>query len=453
MTMIYTRKLSALIFFINCAWFPTSSFSEEAVTNQEPGKEIAQENWNAKFQGTYIGQLKPSINAPYSGDFSLLQKREVSYSTTLTAYLGFRSWKTGEIYFNPEMIEAVAFSNLHGLGGLTNSEQQKTSGPKPKFYRARIFLRQTFGLGGEQTAVESGPNQLAGMVDRKRWVVTVGTLSPLDIFDLNAYAHDPRTQFTNWAFFTHGSYDYASDARGYTNGAAIEYYNDDWALKLGRFQGPIQSNGLPLNSRLSAYHGDEIELEHAHQIAGQPGKLRLLGFRNREVMGRFDEAISYAAANGGTPDVGNVRKTNVKYGFGLNLEQSIRRDVGIFARASWADGKSETYSFTEVENSMSAGIVVQGDRWSRSKDTLGFAVAQNGLGKDHRNYLSLGGSGAFIGDGRISYRPERIAEIYYNISVLKRTSVMLGFQRIANPAYNSDRGPVNVGTLRIHTEF
>ena len=452
--MSFIKHLIAVILIAASSWLPTNSFAEEnSLKDAETTKTVAPENWNAKFQGTYIGQLKPSFNAPYSGDFSLMPEREVSYSTTLTAYFGFRPWKSGEIYFNPEMIEAVAFSNLHGLGGLTNAEQQKTSGRKPKFYRARVFLRQTLGLGGEQDAVESGPNQLAGMVDRRRWVVSVGTMSPLDIFDINAYAHDPRTQFVNWAFFTHGSYDYASDARGFTTGAAIEYYHDDWAVRVGRFQGPIQSNGLLLNSRLTAFHGDEVEFEHTHSLGGQPGKIRLLGFRNREIMGRFDDAIAFAAINGGTPDVGNVRRTNVKYGFGLNLEQSIRSDVGIFARASWADGKSETYSFTEVENTISAGMAVKGTRWGRSKDTLGFAIAQNGLNKNHRDYLALGGVGAFIGDGRLTYRPERIAEFYYNVHLSRLSSLMLGFQRIENPAYNSDRGPVNVGTLRLHTEF
>lgn len=450
---IKKRTMAALL-IAAASWLPNCSFADEKSSpDAEPSKEVEQENWNAKFQGTYIGQHKPSFNAPYSGAFSLSPDRETSFSTTLTAYLGFRPWKTGEIYFNEEMISTFAFSNLHGLGGLTNAEQQKSNYRKPKYYRARIFLRQTFGLGGEQDAVESSPNQLAGMVDRRRWVVTVGTISPLDIFDVNAYAHDPRTQFVNWAFFTHGSFDYASDARGYTTGAAVEYFHDDWAFRVGRFQGPIESNGLRLNSRLGLFHGDQAEVERSHSIYGQPGKIRLLGFRNREIMGRFDEAIAFAAANGGTPDVGNVRRTNLKYGFGLSLEQSLRSDVGVFARASWADGKTETYSFTEVENSLSAGVSVKGDRWGRSKDTFGFAVAQNGLRGDHRNYLSLGGFGAFIGDGRLNYRPERLAELYYNVSLHKTTSLMLGYQRIVNPGYNADRGPVNVGTLRLHTEF
>lgn len=447
------RVITALLIAAS-SWSPAISLAEEkSFSSAEPTKEISQENWNAKFQGTYIGQHKPSFNAPYSGDFSLLPARETAYTATLTAYLGFRPWKTGEIYFNPEMIEAFPFSNLRGLGGLTNGEQQKNSGRKPKFYRARIFLRQTFGQGEGQDAVESGPNQLAGMVDRRRWVVTAGTLSALDIFDVNAYAHDPRTQFVNWTFLTHGSFDYAGDARGYTHGAALEYYHDDWAFRVGRFQGPIQSNGLALDRRLSVFHGDVAEVERSHSIYDQPGKIRLLAYRNREVMGRFDEAIAFAAANGGTPDVGNVRRTNLKYGFGVSLEQSLRSDVGVFARASWADGKTETYSFTEIENSLSAGVVIKGDRWGRPNDTFGFAVAQNGLKGQHRSYLSLGGFGAFIGDGQLNYRPERLAELYYNISLHKTTSLMFGYQRIANPAYNADRGPVNVGTMRLHTEF
>jgi high affinity Mn2+ porin len=430
---------------------PLIAHAEETVVDQE--QSVPEETWNAKFQATYLWQKKPSFHAPYTGTNSLLPDREHAYSFTATAFLGYRPWQGGELYFNPEMIQAVPFSNLHGLGGLTNGEQQKTSGPNPVFYRARLFLRQTFGFGGGQDAVESGQNQLAGMVDKRRLVVTAGNLGVIDIFDNNAYAHDPRTQFTNWTFLTQGAYDYAADARGYSWGAAVEYYDDDWAFRIGRFMVPIQSNGLKLDTRIGKYHGDQFEIEHSHTIGGQPGKIRFLAFRNLENMGSFSDAIAYAQANGGTPDVANVRKDNVKIGYGLNLEQAFRSDVGLFARASWNDGNTETYSFTEIENSISTGVAVKGDSWGRSEDTFGLAVAQNGLNKAHRDYLSLGGLGAFIGDGRLNYRPERIVEAYYNVNVYKGTSLMAGFQRIVNPAYNADRGPVNVGTVRLHTEF
>ncbi|KAF3996341.1 carbohydrate porin [Glaciimonas immobilis] len=432
---------------------PMMAHAQEEKSALEPEKNIPQEMLNAKFQTTYIWQRKPSLNAPYSGTNSLLTEREKAYSLTATGYFGLRAWEGAELYFDPEMVQAVPLSNLRGLGGLTNSEQQKTSGASPTFYRARLFLRQTFGFGGGSDTVESGPNQLAGMADKRRLVVTLGNVGVIDIFDNNAYAHDARTQFTNWTFLTHGAFDYVGDARGYTWGAAAEYYYDDWVVRAGRFMGPDESNGLRLDTRLTQHYGDQVEVEHAHLIAGQVGKVKLLAFRNREVMGGFGDAIAYARLNGGTPDVANVRKESAKLGYGISLEQSLRSDVGLFARASWADGKTETYSFTEIENSISTGVVVKGERWGRAKDTFGLAVAQNGLNKTHRDYLALGGLGAFIGDGKINYRPERIIEAYYNMNVFQQTSVMVGFQHIVNPAYNADRGPVNVVTLRAHTEF
>ena len=447
------KFLAAGLLLVPFMALPAFADAAEETNRPEQKPDITEEKYFAKFQATYIGQLKPAFNAPYTGTNSLLPGRETGYSGSFTAFLGYRPWAGGELHFNPEVIQLGVFSGLHGLGGLTNSEQQKTGGHRPKSYRARAFFRQTFGFGGGQDSVESSPLQLVGMVDRHRLIVTAGNFSALDLFDNNTYAHDPRTQFLNWSFLAHGAYDYAADARGYTKGAALEYYHDDWAVRVGRFMGPRESNGLALDSRLSIHHGDQVELEHSHTVYERPGKVRFLAFRNRENMGNFADAIAFSQANSGILDVGNVRRDNVKVGFGLNVEQSLRSDIGVFARASWADGKSETYSFTEIENSVSAGLAIKGDGWGRINDTAGLAVAQNGLNKFHRDYLALGGLGAFIGDGRLNYRPERIAEVYYNIQLLGSSFMALGYQRIANPAYNADRGSVNVFSLRLHTEF
>lgn len=432
---------------------PMTGYAQEEKAAPEQGKIIPGEIWNANFQATYIWQKKSSFDAPYTGANSLRNEAEHAYSFTATAFLGYRPWKGGELYFNPEAIQAVPFSELHGLAGLTNGEQQKTSGPNPTWYRARLYLKQTFGFGGGADAVESGPNQLAGMVDKRRLVVTIGNLALVDLFDNNAYAKDPRSQFFNWAFFANGAYDFAADARGYTIGAAAEYYDDGWAVRIGRFEEPLESNGLPLDSQITKHHGDQIEVEHSHTIGDQPGKIRLLAFRNKAVMGRYADAMALAASNGGVPDVTKVRKENAKVGYGFSAEQSLRSDIGIFARASWADGQTETYSFTEIERAISAGVAVKGDRWGRAKDTFGLALAQNGLDQIHRQYLSLGGIGAFIGDGRLSYRPERIVETYYNVNVGKSAWLAIGFQHIDNPAYNADRGPVNVSSVRLHAEL
>lgn len=412
------------------------------------------EDWNANFQATYVWQDKRAFSAAYSGPNSLSPDKEKSYSFTATAMLGWRPWVGGELYFNPEAAQGSPLSNLTGLGGFTNGEMARSSGPTLKFYRARLFLRQTWGLGGEQEAVESGPNQLAGMQDKRRWVLTAGNLSVTDLFDGNAYSHDPRTQFLNWSLITHGAFDFAADARGYSWGAAGEWYHDDWVLRAGRFIQPNQPNQQPLDLRIFQHYGDQIELEHAHSLGGQPGKLRLLAFRNRARMSRYQDALDLAARTGGVPSIDAVRNgVQVKRGFGLNLEQALSRDVGLFARASWADGKTEIYAFTEIDRSLSGGLLVQGGSWGRAQDSLGLALARNGLSRVHRSYLAAGGMGFFIGDGRLNYRAEQVYEAFYNLQLAKAAWLTLDWQHIRNPAYNADRGPVNVVSARLHTEF
>jgi len=290
-------------------------------------------------------------------------------------------------------------------------------------------------------------------VSERRIVVTAGNLAVVDLFDNNAFAHDARTQFLNWALLAHGAYDFAGDARGYTWGAAIEYFDNDWTFRAGRFMQPAESNGLPLDKRIFTHYGDQVEVEHAHTLGNQPGKLRFLTFRNKANMGGFRDALADAADNGGTPDVARVRKERVKTGFGINAEQNLTADVGLFARASWNDGASETYAFTEIERSVSVGAVVKGEAWKRAEDTVGAALVRNGLSSDHRDYLAAGGTGAFIGDGRINYRPENILEAYYNAGVAKNIWITIDAQHIVNPAYNADRGPVNVGSIRLHAQY
>jgi len=284
-------------------------------------------------------------------------------------------------------------------------------------------------------------------------VLTAGNLAVSDIFDANAYAHDPRTQFMNWSFLTHGAYDFAADSRGYSWGAALEYYRGDWAVRAGRFMMPRESNGLVLDRALARRYGDQLELEKAYTALGQPGKARLLVFRNQAIMGGFDDAL--AAAAGGVPVVAPVRKLRSKKGVGINLEQSLTDNAGVFARIARSDGASEAYAFAEIDRSMSFGIQVKGAIWGKAQDTLGLAYAQNGLSAPHRAFLAAGGNGFFVGDGRLNYRPESILEGYYSFGLgfLQRSALSLGAQFIRNPAYNADRGPVRVFSVRLHTEF
>ena len=245
--------------------------------------------WHVHFQATYIWQKKPSVPAPYTVTRvnRLSPFLEKSYSFSSTAVLGWRPWTGGELYVNPELIQGGPLSGLTGLGGMTNGEQQKTSGPDPTLYRARLFLRQTWALGGEKEVVASDANQLAGKPVKRRIVVSAGNLALIDVFDGSEFAHDARTQFMNWALLAHGAYGFVANARGYTWGACAECSYDDWVLRAGRFIQPAESNALPLDTNMLKHFGDQIELEHTHKISAQSGQLRMSAFQNKAKKGSF----------------------------------------------------------------------------------------------------------------------------------------------------------------------
>jgi len=83
----------------------------------------------------------------------------------------------------------------------------------------------------------------------------------------------------------------------------------------------------------------------------------------------------------------------------------------------------------------------------------GLAWVQNELSAAHQRYVAADGVGLFIGDGAIRYRPERIAEAYYSFAAFPGFWFTVDAQRIANPAYNADRGPVNIFGCRFHAEY
>ena len=443
-----------------------------AASAQDAGGE---ERWNAYGQATYIANKHDAFPARYTNlngsPNSLSPDRERSWSATATGYFGVKPWRGGEVFFVPEMIAQVAFSDLHGLGGsVQNGELEKTGFSTPIFYRSRLFLRQTWNLGGESSRLESGPMQLAKSVDSRRFVLTAGNLAIIDIFDRNAFAGDIRQQFLSMNFATYAAYDFAADARGYSWGVAGEYFHDEWALRAGRFLVPRLPNQLQLNHQFMKYYGDQIELERQHRFRGRPGKVQLLAYRNVALMGRWDDAMNalradpgrnaanctetnYGSDNATAPDLCYVRGKHVKLGAGVSLEQSITDDIGINLRAMKSDGRSEVDAFESADSSAALAAVVKGTRWKRAQDSIGIGYAQNWISSAHASFHGMGGVDAFIGDGAIRNRPERAFEAYYNIAVTKFFWLTLDYQRVANPAYNADRGPVNIYGFRLHAEF
>ena len=433
------------------------------------------ESWNAYGQFTYISSWKRPFSAAYtdlngSGN-SLSPDAERSYTATLTFYLGLRLWPGAEAYLVPEVVSEHALSELAGLGAsIQNFELQKQGSSAPTLYRSRAYLTQTINLGGAPVTRDSAPVQLGSVVDSRRLLLAFGNFSILDFFDRNSVVGDPRRGFFNIAFMTHGAYDFAADARGYAWGGVLELHYDDWAVRFARITPPKDPNQLELDYRFYKYYGDQLELEHAHRVFGRPGAVRLLGYRNRENMGSFEGAVAsfqahpeqnaaactqfnYGSANSQAPDLCWVRKPSVKIGLGIAFEQRITDDIGMFARAMVSDGRTEVYSYTSSDRSASLGAVVHGAPWHRPADTVGVGYAASWISSAHAQYLKLGGIDGFIGDGNLSVASERVIEAYYSFDVYSSLWLSADFQHISNPAYNADRGPVNVFGARGHAEF
>ena len=257
----------------------------------------------------------------------------------------------------------------------------------------------------------------------------------------------------NWAMWSSAAYDFPADLPGYTRGAVVEFNRKDWAVRAGLFQVPSAPNSDVLTFKTG---GTVVEFEERHAIFDQPGKLRLGIFANRGNTGNYRDALAISAADP-TLDINDVivgiRRDNLKSGFYLNAEQQIAEDVGLFARASWNDGRNEILSFTDIDRSVSGGLSVRGSHWGRPNDTVGFGGAINGLSGSHRDFLAAGGLGLLIGDGRLSYSNERILETYYAYVIDKNFTFTADYQLVVNPAYNADRGPVSIFSGRLHGEF
>src|ERR1700738_1862773 len=410
-------------------------------------------DWYVHGQTTLIAQGYPRIGSPYEGFNSLPGGGQTRQTWTADAFLGWRLWDGGELYFNPELAQGFGLNTTLGLGGFSNGEAQKGGADFPKFRPQRYFFRQTFGLGGEQEEVADGPLQLAGKRDIDRVTLTVGRFAVGDFFDGNSYAKDPRADFMNWAIWSSGAYDFPADLPGFTRGAVVELNRRDWALRAGLFQVPSAPNSDVLTSRGG---GAVVELEERYAISDQPGKLRLGVFGNQGNTASYRDALAIVAADPSldiNATTAGIRHTLPKYGFYANMEQAITQDVGIFARASWNDGQTEILSFTDIDRSVSGGVSIKGSSWGRTNDTFGIGGAINGLSSAHRDFLAAGGIGLLIGDGQLNYSEEKIVEAYYAYNVNKWSTLTFDYQFVANPAYHADRGPVSIFSARAHAEF
>ncbi len=410
------------------------------------------ERWAVHGQITHVTQGHRRFHAAYSGTNSLDSAGQTKETTDATIYAGVRPWRGAELWLNPELDQGFGLSNTVGVAGFPSGEAYKIGANTPYLRLPRAFLRQTINLGVVDQPVESAANQLAGLVSADRIVLTVGKVSATDIFDTNSFAHDPRVDFLNWSIIDAGPFDYAADAWGFTYGGAAEWSAGPWTLRGGVFQLSKVPNGKVTRVDFDQYMV-VAEAERRHEWMGLPGKAKLLGFMNRGRMAGYDDAVRLGQRTGQAPDVSLVRRRSSSSGAALNIEQGFSSNVGAFARLGINQGRKEAYEFTEINNSVSAGVSIKGGAWGRAEDALGLAAVSNGLSAAARRHFSAGGIGILIGDGALGYAREQIAEVYYALRLNQHFYFSFDVQRLVHPAYNQDRGPVTILGFRAHAEF
>jgi high affinity Mn2+ porin len=402
------------------------------------------------WQVTNVTQRHDRFHSPYSGPNSLKADESTKETTDATLFLGWRIQPTTELWVNPEVDQGFGLSDTLGVAGFPSGEAYKVGSNSPYLRLQRVFLRHTVSLGGETQRLDAAPNRFATEVSADNLVFTIGRYSAVDLFDTNRYAHDPRGDFLNWSVIDAGTFDYAADPWGYTWGAAAEWTTGAWTSRFGIFQLselPNEKIVRPsLRQSMSA-----IELEHRHAVGGQAGAVRLLVFNNRANMATYRDAV-LAAGAGSAPDLATVRRKSSKPGVSLNVEQELPHGWGAFLRAGANEGAKEAFEFTEIARTVSVGTTLSGASWSRADDRTGLALVENRIPSDTQSYFKAGGLGILIGDGNLTYGPERIAEWYYAARLGRHVTVSLDLQRIVHPAYNRDRGPVSVVGLRLHLE-
>ena len=406
-------------------------------------------------QANFITQYHPAFSAKYSGTNSLSPGAQDASSRVLTLFTGFRLFKNSEVLVDIESTGGHGLGEALGLAGFTNLDVVRNPALGSAPYIARAMFHQTIPLSRRYTAVTPGPLALAPSVAVRRLEFRFGKLSTADFFDLNAIGSDSHLQFMNWTADNNGAFDYAADTRGYTYGLVAEYDDARWSLRFGEMLMPTVANGIKLDWSLPRARAENYELELRPALIPERGTtLRLLTFVNHANMGNYrDSNGSYLAGAGSAPDVtASRRQGRVKYGFGANVEQELTADWRAYARFGWNEGHNESFAYTEVDQSFSIGSDLRGARWRRTQDKLGVAVLINAISGDHRQYLALGGLGFLLGDGALNYGREKILESYYNLHAWRGLSIGADLQRIWNPGYNRDRGPIWVASLRLHVE-
>ena len=415
-------------------------------------------------QANIIFQAHAPFHSPYDGPNSLLSRGEYKTSLVGTLFLGYELRRNPnshlDVIYDEESAGGRGISEALGLAGFTNLDVVRNPSLGPTPYMARVQVHATFGLSRKTVETDRGPFALATSVPVRRLELRVGKLGLPDFFDLNSVGSDSHLQFLNWTTDNNGAWDYAADTRGYTWAAVAEYVDHAVTARYALAAMPTVANGIDFDFTLRRASGQNMEFEFRHPLLphlapGRKGAIRVLSFVNHAHMGGYREANqAYLDHQDPTPNITRHATFGaVKYGFGLNAEQELSTGLRVYGRFGWNEGQHESFAYTEVDQTLSAGADRTGERWHRPLDKAGLTFVSNAIKRDHQAYLALGGLGFLLGDGALHYAREDILEGYYTAHAGRGLFFSLDGQFIAHPGYNRDRGPVLVEAVRMHVDF
>jgi hypothetical protein len=438
----------------------TASASNPADPPADPGTEAMFPHFkDSRFwlsgQANFIFQTHPDFPAAYSGKNSLSPNYEKATSRVLTLYTGVRLNSSTELLVDIEEAGGAALSTGLGLAGAPDLDIVRNPQLSKAPYLGRGMIHKVFALSKDK--VENSRNYLSlfDELPRRRLELRFGKFTMPDFFDINSVGSDTHLQFSNWTVDNNGAYDYAADTRGYTVGLTADYEDRNWGFRFAEVLMPKVANGIDLVWKPWQAHAENWEYElRRGLLPKKAGVVRLLAFTNYANMGIYRDQIALAEAEQVTPVITNHPwHITRKYGFGINLEQNLTRYLTAFARFGWDNGKTESFAYTEVDQTFAEGLGAQGAWWHRKQDRAGIAFVSNAIKKDHQTYLADGGLGFLLGDGHLNYGRENILETYYTVHAWRGIYLAPGLQHIVDPGYNRDRGPVLVPAFRAHVEF
>ena len=197
------------------------------------------------------------------------------------------------------------------------------------------------------------------------------------------------------------------------------------------------------------------EIERRYELWGHPGKIAITGFLTRGRMGSFDDAIALAAVTGGPADIAAVRQYQSRGGVSMNLEQEITSESRRLHARRLGRRQHRALRIHRRRSHRRGRRVAIRQAMGPARRHRRIAGVVNGISSVHEAFLNDGGLGILVGDGQLPHPGPRAdhRDVLQLRAYILDANVSFDYQLIVNPAYNTDRGPVNVFAGRIHSAF